>query len=188
MRKILMFNMISVDGYFEDSKNSIDWHTVDDEFNEFAIHQQGKDFDTLLFGRKTYDLFESFWPTISEQPNVSKEDVEIGRQIDEKRKIVVSKTRKSVTWKNSEILEGDLETEVKKLKEEDGGNIMIYGSGKLVRALTDLGLIDEYRIMISPTILGSGANLFDGVQQKNLKLVSSRSFKNGNVLLTYNLK
>lgn len=179
-----MFNMLSIDGFFEGPNHNIDWHTVDDEFNAMAKQQQ-QEFDTLLFGNTTYTLFEEYWPKELVAPETSDDDRVIAKQIDDKKKYVVSKTRKEVNWNNAEILSGDVVEEVKKLKESEGGTIMIYGSGMLVRALTDAGLIDEYRIIISPVILGKGTNLFEGTQMKKLKLIKSQSFGNGNVYNWY---
>jgi len=181
-----MFNMLSVDGFFEGPGHNIDWHTVDDEFNAMAKQQQ-QEFDTLLFGNTTYTLFEEYWPNELTNPDTSEDDRIIAKQIDDKKKYVVSTTRTEVNWNNAEILKGDLIEAVKKLKEQEGSAIMIYGSGTIVRALTDAKLIDEYRIMISPTILGKGTNLFEGTQMKKLKLIKSQSFGNGNVYNWYEI-
>lgn len=186
MRKLIMFNMLSIDGFFEGPNHDISWHTVDNSFNDMAKQQQ-QEFDTLLFGNTTYTLFEEYWPKALVAPETSDDDRVIAKQIDDKKKIVISRSRKETNWNNSEILKGDLVDEVKKLKEQEGSAIMIYGSGTIVRALTDAKLIDEYRIMISPTILGKGINLFEGVQMKSLKLIKSQSFGNGNVYNWYTL-
>lgn len=185
MRKLMMFNMLSIDGYFEAPNHDISWHTVDEAFNDMAKQQQ-QEFDTLLFGNTTYTLFEEYWP--GELTGATNEDdKQIAQQINDKKKIVVSSTRTETHWDNSEILKGDVIEQVKKLKQQEGGAIMIYGSGKLVRALTDAKLIDEYRIMISPVVLGKGTQLFEGVQKMNLKLLESKSFVNGNVWNKYGI-
>ena len=185
MRKIVMFNMISVDGYFTDANGGIEWHTVDEEFNRMAI-ENFDSIDTIMFGRVTYELFETYWPEAAKDPATDKNDLIIAEAIENIRKIVFSTTRDKVTWNNSEILKDiDVET-IKRLKAEDGKNIIIYGSGSIVRQLSELGLIDKYNFMISATILGSGKKLFDEKAGMKLKLIESKAFNsNGNVLLSY---
>lgn len=182
MRKIVVFNMISVDGFFAGIDGNLDWHNVDDEFNQFAA-KQTKEFGALMFGRTTYSLFENFWPKVINSPKFSKEDHEIAETIDNINKIVFSKTLKNVTWKNSKLYEDIEPSEIKKLKKETDKDIAIFGSGTIVQALTNLNLIDEYRLMVNPVVLGIGKPLFK--EKLNLKLVNARIFKSGNVLLFY---
>ena len=186
MRKIVMFNLISLDGYFAGEDGNIDWHMVDDEFNEFAINQTSE-FRGIIFGRTTYELFESFWPVALKDPKTSPEDRKIAQMIDDVWKIVFSKSLKQASWKNTKLYHEIDPKEVKKWKQYDGKDIAIFGSGTIVQQFANLGLIDEYRILFNPVILGKGKPLFKDVKQQNLKLVSTRSFKNGNVLLTYQL-
>ncbi len=178
-----MFNMVSLDGFFADEGGGIGWHTVDDEFNRYAVENL-ETTDTIIFGRITYDMFESYWPKAASDPATSKEDRLIADGINRMRKIVFSKTKNDVTWDNSELVkEIDIE-EIRKLKAEDGKNIIIFGSGSIVQQLSAKGLIDEYSFMISPTILGSGKPLLNS--PLNLKLQLTRSFSDsGNVLLIY---
>ena len=177
--------MISLDGYFTDSNGGIDWHTVDDEFNRFAIEQL-ESCDTILFGRVTYKMFEDYWPDAAKDPQTGPDDLKIASYINDAIKIVFSKTLESVTWQNSQLKAKISTDEIRKLKAATGKNIVIFGSGTIVQQLTNLGLIDEYRLMISPIILGSGKALFNNVHKMpNLKLLEARSFANGNVLLRY---
>lgn len=184
MRKIIMFNFVTVDGYFAGTDGNIDWHPVDDEFNTFAL-----DFitqcDTALFGRTTYDLFAGFWPTAVNNTNMTSEDHSIAQTLTDMRKIVITHNDLDSDWQNTETWQGIEADKINELKQQDGKNIVIYGSGTIVKQLTDLGLIDEYHVIIAPVILGGGKSLFEGNSQKQLTLAGSRIFSSGNVLLQY---
>jgi dihydrofolate reductase len=185
MRKIIMFNMVSLDGYFAAADGNIDWHVVDEEFDRMAA-EMIMQFDTILFGRTTYQLFESYWPQALAAPDTSSDDRTVAQSIEDYKKIVVSKSLNEVAWNNSELWHGVHLPEIQKLKEQEGRDIVIYGSGTIVQALTNLGLIDQYKIMINPVILGAGKPLFANLNdQHSLKLLDSRTFASGNVLLTY---
>src|SRR5205807_553696 len=136
----------------------IDWHNVDDEFNTFAV-EQTKTFGAILFGRTTYELFESYWPKALTDPATGKDDLEIAKTIDEVEKIVFSKTLESVSWNNAMLMPEIDSKEIMALKQEQGNDMVIFGSGTIVQAMTNLGLIDEYRLMVNPVILGEGKPL-----------------------------
>lgn len=180
-----MFNLISLDGYFAGPRGDIGWHVVDLEFNKFAIEQM-KTFDSILFGRVTYQLFEHYWPSAAKDSSTSRDDLEIANMIENIEKIVFSKTLKKVDWKNTRLLNEVVPEEIKKLKQKSGRDIVIFGSGTIVQELTNLGLIDEYRLLVNPVILGSGKLLFKGINDRiKLKLLKTRTFNSGNVLLCY---
>jgi dihydrofolate reductase len=183
MRKVFLFNMTTLDGYFEGPNQDIGWHNVDEEFNEFAIDQL-KEVDTLLFGRVTYQGMASYWPTefaINDDPVVA-------GLMNSLPKIVFSRTLDKVEWNNSKLVK-DAERaaeEVLKLKGQPGKDIAIFGSSNLAVTLAERGLIDEYRIIVNPVFLGGGTTLLKGIKAKiNLKLLNARVFKSGNVLLYY---
>lgn len=181
MRKIIFFMLVSLDGYFEGPGQDISWHNVDAEFNEFAI-KQTSELDTLLFGRKTYELMAGYWPT----ETAKKDDPIVAGQMNSLPKIVVSKTLEKVEWNNSRLVKSNVAQEITKLKQQPGRDIAIFGSSDLTVALTQMGLVDEYRIMINPVVLGDGKPLFSGMKDKlDLKLLKTKSFRNGNVLLYY---
>lgn len=194
MRKIIMFNMVSIDGFFADKNNRIDWHMVDDEFNKFAIEQMENDtVGAMLFGRVTYDLFKSYWPVAATDPQTDPDNLKIANWINSKPKYVFSHTLNDTTWENSILLKGNIKDEVEKIKAEDGKDIIIYGSGSIVAELTKLNLIDEYRFMVAPVILGEGKSLFSGSSEsevfpKHVKFTSSRIFQSGTVLMNYTLE
>lgn len=184
MRRLVMFNLVSVDGYFAGEDGSLDWQVVDEEFNKAAVLMI-ESFDAILFGRVTYELFESFWPLAETDPNTSDEDKVIAQKINAMKKFVISESLPQVTWNNTTLIRNNMLEEVKKLKQSEGGDIVIYGSGSLVRALTNVSLIDEYRFMVNPIILGSGKLLFHDMNTLRLKKIAEQPFASGNVLLTY---
>ena len=184
MRKIILFNLITLDGYFEGPGDDISWHNVDEEFNEFAIEQLNAA-DTLLFGRKTYQLMESYWPT----SEAIKNDPIVAGIMNRFDKIVFSKTLEKADWNNTKLIRENPVEQVRKLRSEQGKDVFIFGSADLCTTFIQHNLIDEFRIMINPVILGKGNSLFKNIEQKiELKLLKTKVFGNGNVLLYYILK
>jgi dihydrofolate reductase len=181
MRKVFLFDMVTLDGFFEGPDQDISWHNVDDEFNEFAMNQLSE-VDTLLFGRVTYQGMASYWPTEFAINN----DPIIAGLMNSLPKVVFSKTLDSVAWNNSRIVKENVAEEILKLKEQSGKDIAIFGSSDLAVTLVEQGLIDEYRIMVNPVVLGDGKPLLKGINDRlNLKLLNSKTFDSGNVLLYY---
>lgn len=184
MGKVILFNLVSLDGYFEGPDRDINWHIVDEEFNEFAIQQTGE-FGALLFGRVTYELMASYWPT----EDAKRDDPIIAGLMNRQPKIVFSKTLKKVEWENTKLVKDNFVEVVTKLKHESGKDIAIFGSSDLAVTFIEHGLIDEFRIMVNPLFLGAGKPLFKGIKSRlDLKLIKSRVFKSGNILLYYEIK
>jgi dihydrofolate reductase len=176
-----MFNLITLDGYFEGPNREIDWHNVDEEFNEFAIEQLNST-DLLIFGRVTYELMASYWPT----ETAVKNDPIVSGKMNSLPKIVFSKTLTSVNWNNTKLVKENIVEEVMRLKQQPGKDMFIFGSSNLSLTFIKHGLIDEYRIIVNPVVLGRGKPLFKGIDSRlNLKLVKTRTFKSGNILLYY---
>jgi dihydrofolate reductase len=181
MAKVILFNMMTLDGYFEDANGSIDWHMVDEEFNDFSVDQV-KNAEGLIFGRKTYELMASYWPT----PAAIDDDPAVAKHMNDISKIVFSRSLNQVDWQNTHVVKGDAAEAVRQLKAQSVQDWFIFGSANLASALIPHGLIDEYRIMLNPIILGAGRPLFQNIQAPHeLKLINSRVFGNGNVLLYY---
>ncbi|MEO5601475.1 MAG: dihydrofolate reductase family protein [Cyclobacteriaceae bacterium] len=183
MGRIVLFNMITLDGFFEGTNQELDWHQVDDEFNEFAADQLDSA-DFLLFGRRTYQLMEGFWPT----KTVLQIYPGIASRMNRMAKIVCSRTMVEVYWQNTILIKQDVAQELTKLKflPTQKKDILVFGSAELAAFLGEHGLIDEYRIMVNPVVLGNGTPLFRGVKTKlNFSLVNSRTFTSGKVLLNY---
>jgi len=166
MRKIVLFNMATLDGLFAGPGGEIDWHHVDEEFNEFAIAQLNSA-GGLLFGRATYQGMASYWPTDVAMKN----DPIVADKMNTLPKIVFSRTLERVEWNNTRLVKGNVAEEISKLKQQPGKDLLLFGSADLASTLTNLGLIDEYRVMVNPVVLGSGKPLFKGMKDKlNLKL------------------
>jgi class 3 adenylate cyclase/dihydrofolate reductase len=184
--KLVVTSFLTVDGVFEapggeehrDGKNAWALRAQDEELQQFN-RQVVFEADALLFGRKTYQIWAAFWPTATA-------DAELASRVNSLPKYVVSKTLKEPDWENTIILGGDLTAQIARLKEEPGGNLLVYGSSDLVSLLIEEQLVDEYRLMVFPVILGSGKHLFrDGLDLSHLRLVDSRTFSAGVVLLVY---
>jgi dihydrofolate reductase len=185
MRKIFLFMMVSLDGYFEGPDHDLSWHHVDSEFNDFA-QEQMKEADTILFGKRTYQLMESFWPSKAGL----EDDPEVAHLMNETPKVVVSSSLKSVKetkiWKHVRLIDNNVEDQIRSLKKQKGGDIILLASSNLCISLLAWELLDEIRIMINPVVIGKGTPLFQGIMRKvNMKLIKERKFGNGNVLLTY---
>lgn len=181
MRKLLVFNLVTLDGYFEGLNRDISWHNVDAEFNEYAIDMLNS-VDTLLFGRVTYQLMAGYWPT----PDAIKNDPIVAGKMNALPKIVFSRKLNKVEWNNTRLVVDNIEEEIMKMKNQPGKDMALLGSSSIMSACANRGLIDEYRIMVNPLILGNGTPLFKGIKDRiKLKLVKARTFRNGNVLLYY---
>jgi dihydrofolate reductase len=180
-RKLILFNMMTLDGLFEGPGHDLNWHNVDQDFNQFAIELV----DTagaLIFGRVTYELMASFWSSA----NAFESDPQTAERMNRLPKLVFSRTLAQADWQNTRLVKGDLPAEITSLKNEPGGYLLVFGSANLSAALTAQGLVDEIRVMINPLILGSGTPLFQGIKEQiRLQLTDSRIFSNGNVLLFY---
>jgi dihydrofolate reductase len=181
MRSIIAFNMITLDGFFEGPGAEIDWHHVDAEFNAFA-DEQLNEAGGLIFGRKTYQLMESYWPTREAIAN----DPVIANHMNAIPKIVVSETLHEVHWSHTSLIKGKMEDEIARLKQQPGKDLFVFGSADLSASMMEKGLIDEYRVMINPVLLGAGNPLFRNITARvPLKLTRAKVFQSGNVLLCY---
>ena len=173
--------MVSLDGYFEGPNHDLSWHNTDEEFNEFAI-EQFKQIDTILFGRRTYELMASYWP--SEQ--AKKDDPIVAELMNSLPKVVFSRTLDRADYNNTRLIKDKATSEVKKLKNQLGKDLAILGSNNFTVSLLPEGLIDEFRIMVNPVAIAAGTPLFKGIKNKlTLKLSNTKTFKNGNALLCY---
>lgn len=190
-RRIVAFERLSADGYFAKPDGSIDWFVP-----EPALDQQAADSlagtGTILFGRKTYDQFERFWPHVLDGDEVAGPHGEAASRamhamavwINDAVKIVCTRTRSALPWKNSQQLAEVTPAAIADLKRGAGGDIMLFGSGSIVALLTQHGLIDEYQLVITPLVIGAGRTPF-AQARRALELVASDAFPNGNVRLRY---
>ncbi|RIK41251.1 MAG: hypothetical protein DCC55_12455 [Chloroflexi bacterium] len=184
MRKLGVFNHVSLDGYFVDRKGDMSWAKVnhqDAEWNAF-VAENASGGGVLVLGRVTYELMAGFWPT----PFALESMPVVAERMNNLPKIVFSQTLDKASWNNTRLVKGDLAAEMRKMKDEPGEDMVILGSGSIVAQLAQAGLIDEYQIVVNPVVLGAGRTMFDGVNKTlNLKLTRTRTFANGNVFLCY---
>jgi len=181
---LTMFNQISLDGYFVDAHGDMSWaHNpeLDEEWDAF-VDDNARGGGLLVFGRVTHDLMASYWPT----PLAEQSLPVVAERMNSLPKVVFSRTLRESSWANTTMLSGDPATEIRRLKDDSGPDMAIMGSGSIVTPLAAEGLIDEYQFVLVPVVLGAGRALFAGLTVKlNLRLAATRSFANGNVLLTY---
>jgi dihydrofolate reductase len=179
MRKLIAGINMTIDGFCD--------HTAaiaDDE-----LHQHYNDLlstaDTMIWGRKTYQLMESFWPSAVKEPTGNKPMDEFAVLIDDMPKIVYSRTLDHVNWKNTTLKNGIDEEEILALKQQPGKNILV-GSPSMIVAFTQLALVDEYQLCVHPVILGSGLTLFKNINESiSLQLLRTKTFDSGAVTLYY---
>lgn len=176
MRKVIMWDMVSVDGFFEAPGHDIGWFVFEDELAAY-IGETQLEAGTLLFGRLTYELMAAYWPSA---------EGEIATFMNNVEKFVFSRTLEGADWNNTTLVSGDPVAEVEKLKQRDGGTIFIYGSADFAATLTAKGLVDEYRLGINPVLLGKGTPLFQNIRDRTkLALTQVRPLKSGVVILHY---
>jgi dihydrofolate reductase len=173
--------MVTLDGFFSGPSGELDWHTVDAEFNEYASKLLAAA-DTLVFGRLTYAQMAAYWPTAM----AVNDDPIIAERMNELKKVVFSSSLASADWNNTRLSREDAADEISRMKQQGAGDIVVLGSGQIVRALARRGLIDDYRLLVNPVILGKGALLFDHMEhQTTLKLARVQRFSSGLVGLFY---
>jgi dihydrofolate reductase len=175
MRKVIMWDMLSVDGFIEDQNGSLDWFRFDDELETY-INETNATAKALLFGRRTYQMMAAYWPSaegkIAEMNGIEK--------------VVFSRTLDNVEWNNSRLVKENVPEEVAKVKGRAGGDIFVFGSADLAATLLEHGLVDEIRLGINPVMLGGGTPLFKGQAERlDLKLLATKVLKSGLVILHY---
>lgn len=203
MRRILAFNNVSADGYFAAPDGSLGWVVSDPELDRSIMADAdrqvalggGPDSGTILFGRRTYEQFESFWPhalddsPTAPNPHGPERSVEMRGMaiwINAAKKIVFSRTRAEVTWSNSSLIRNFDPREVEAMKRQPGSDMLIFGSGSIASLLTRHGLIDEYQFVVNPLVLGDGRLLLTGIPKRlRLELLEARPFPSGKVMLRY---
>lgn len=185
MRRIIFLIHVSLDGFVAGPDGEIDWIVYNDEIEKYS-HDLTNTVDTTLYGRVTYQMMESYWPTVPGNPASTPSEIEYARWLDQATKIVFSRTLKGVEWQNSVLVKENIAAEMTRLKQQPGQDLLMLGSPSLAQTFMNLGLINEYRINVNPVVLGSGKLLFDGLADMlNLKLLEARTFKGGVVALSY---
>ncbi len=182
MRKLTIFNFMTLDGYFEGpQKGDISWHKHGMEENRYAADSL-KSGSMLLFGRITYEMMASYWPT----PVAMQNDPVLAEGMNKAEKIVFSRTLKKAGWNNTRLVADNIVEEIRKMKQTPGKDMTVLGSGSIITQFAEAGLIDEYQLMLDPVVLGAGTPVFTNIRRKlELKLTATRTFKSGVVLLSY---
>jgi len=179
MRKVIMWNLVTLDGFFEGPKSwEIDWHDYvwGEELERLSL-EQSKSIGMLLFGRVTYQGMAGFWPS---------QKGEIAEFMNEVPKVVFSRTLSKADWNNTRLVRDHAEEEIIRLKKQPGKDLFIFGSANLSSTLTQAGLIDEYRLCVAPVVLGGGSPLFKASPARlRLKLLEARPLRSGGVILRY---
>ena len=177
MRRVIVSNMMSLDGMLDGPQRELDWHGVDEEFFGYA-REMLRSVDAILFGRTTYAMMAAYWPAAPRD--------EIADKMNGLPKIVFSKSLAAAEWANTTLVRGDSAAEVARLKQQPGKDLAILGSGALASSLLQAGLIDEYRALVNPVVLGGGTPLFQNIRERiRLRLNGVRQFGSGVVMLTY---
>ena len=175
MGSLVMFNMVSLDGFFADKEGGIDWHTTDEEFNDFSIDQLASA-GGLLFGRRTYELMAGYWPTATD-------DTAVAAAMNSLPKWVFSRALHRAEWASTTLIREATPETIAAIKRGQDDDVMLFGSANLARSLIEQGAIDEFRLMVSPQVLGTGLPLFTAPIPLDLR--EARPFQSGNVLLRY---
>ena len=184
MRTLIVFNHVTLDGYFVDANGGFNWARKGNDDREYSafVAENASGGGQLLFGRVTYELMASYWPTpIADQHNPT-----VAKAMNRMPKVVFSRTLDKASWNNTKLVKGDMVAEIRKMKDEPGPDMAILGSGSIVSQLAPEHLIDEYQMVVDPVVLGMGRTMFEGIKEKlDLKLTKTRTFRNGKVFLCF---
>jgi dihydrofolate reductase len=185
VRKVIFLIHMSLDGFVAGPKGEMDWIVYNDELEKYS-HDLHSSTDAAIYGRVTYQMMESYWPTVLTDPSATGGALDHARWLDKATKIVVSRTLDSVQWKNTVLIRDNIGQEMAKIKRQPGKDLWLLGSPTLAQAFMKHDLIDEYRINVNPVVLGNGKPLFGGLDKPlNLKLLEARTFTVGVVALRY---
>jgi len=183
MRKVIYTMSVSIDGFIEAANGDISWTNPGPDLYQHMIDRESS-VDTHLYGRRLYENMTAYWPTADENPAASAVDIEYARIWKSKKKIVFSRTLTQASW-GFQLFRGDIAEGIHKLKAQPGKD-MFVGGPNLAATFMQLGLIDEYHLYVIPIILGSGKPMFSPLGHKiNLKLLETRTFDSGVMLLRY---
>lgn len=176
---------ISLDGFVAGPNGEMNWIKIDEEIFDHVGKRIGEG-DTALYGRVTYQMMENYWPTAGDKPGASKHDIEHANWYKNVHKVVLSKTMKAAGLTNTEIISDNLSARINEIRQQEGKEILLFGSPTATHSLIQLDLIDGYWLFVNPIILGQGIPLFVDIKEKiKLKLLTTRQFKSGVTELNY---
>ncbi len=185
MRNLIFFMHTSLDGFVAGLNGEINWINLDEAMFDFVATMTDQA-DTALYGRVTYEIMQSYWPKAGEKPNASKHDKEHSNWYNRVSKVVLSKTLQENGLHNTRVIGDQLSDNINKLKQQDGKNIIIFGSPGASQSLLNQGLIDEFWLFVNPIILGQGMPLFKNITgTTKLKFAGSKTFGCGVIALHY---
>jgi dihydrofolate reductase len=191
MRKVILSMQMTLDGFSTGPNDEMDYlPSFTNEMMWKDLHQEMwrnlEAADTFILGRRTYQIWEKYWPAAANNPKSTESDIRFSRFADETQKIVISNTLDRVEWKNTRLIKDNINEEIQKLKQQPGKNLIVAGGATVTKTLASLGLIDEYLIVVHPVILGKGKLLLKDLNvRQNLKLIGTRTFNSGAVELLY---
>ncbi len=186
MRKVIVAMQVTLDGFIEGPNGELDWAMKEDEETWKDHFELMRSVDTLLLGRVMYPAYEKYWLAAPTNPSSTKSEIEYARLADRTQKIVFSKTLEKVEWKTTRIIKDHSAEEILKMKQQPGKDMMLLGGAGLVSSFMNLGLIDEYHLVLNPVVLGGGKPLFKDVKKRHtLKLINTKALKSGKVVLHY---
>ncbi|OXL85796.1 dihydrofolate reductase [Paenibacillus sp. SSG-1] len=187
MRKLVLFLHSSLDGFVEGPNGEMDigWVSYDADLEKLAKEILSTA-DTVIWGRGTYQMMHGYWPSVPSNPSASQHELDHAEWIEKTNKVVFSTTLEKVEWNNSRLVKNNVKEEIMNLKQQPGRDMVILGSPRFAHYLMELDLIDEYKITVSPVLIGSGLPLFQGIKEKiNLKLIDNKTFDSGAIGLFY---
>ena len=185
MKKLIFFMHTSLDGFVAGVNGEMDWIKVDDAMFDF-VGTMTDQADTALYGRVTYQMMESYWPNAGEKPNASKHDIEHSIWYNNVSKIVLSRTIKDLGKSNTKVISENISDHINKIKQQEGKNILIFGSPSASNSLLNKGLVDEFWIFVNPILLGQGIPLFKDISERvKLSLIETKTFEIGVIALHY---
>ena len=182
MRRLMVFNSITLDGHFTGANGDLSWaHVQDPEWQAFTA-ENAKGEAEAIFGRVTYEMMASWWPT----PQARQMAPDVAKAMNEMPKVVFSRSLRTADWQNTRVVNSDPADEIRRMKSQSGPQLLLMGSGTIVSQLTEAGLIDEYQIVVHPLVIGKGRSMFETVTKTvPLRRTAERTFKNGRVVLWY---
>lgn len=187
MRKLVVFLHSSLDGFVEGPQGAMDigWITYNHELEGFA-NEVLQTADTIVWGRKTYEMMYDYWPTVPSNENASEHELNHAKWIENVEKVIFSKALNSVDWHNSRLVKKNVKDEIIHMKQQEGKDIVVLGSPRFAHYLMQLDVVDEYKITVSPILIGKGLPLFQNIhEQVDLKLIDSQTFESGALGLIY---